>query len=126
MIFIDRSIPRDIADALAHVRDDVEWLEPRFPGNTPDEDWLAEAGRQGWVVVTRDKRIRRRRAELRALVDNHAGCFVLASAGNLSRWETLKIVVPTLDEMVRRFDETPRPFIFSIDAQLRFRQVELR
>ena len=27
MIFIDRSIPRDIADALSCVRDDVEWLE---------------------------------------------------------------------------------------------------
>ncbi len=122
MIFIDRSIPRDVADALSCVRDDVEWLEPRFAHDTPDTEWLAEAGRQGWVVVTRDKRIRIRRAERQAIEDHRVGCFVLASAGNLGRWETLKVVVPTLDEMVRRFDETPRPFIFTIDSALSFRR----
>lgn len=125
MIFIDRCIPRSVARALASVRNDVEWLDDRFPPGTRDEVWLAEAGQRGWIVVTRDKKIRTRPNERRAIEDNQAGCFVLASAGNLNRWETLKIVVPTLDEMERLFAATPRPFIFTINSQLRFREVDL-
>ena len=122
MIFIDRSIPRGVADALACVRNDVQWLEPRFGPDTPDEEWLAEAGREGWVVVTRDKRIRSRAAERQAILDHDVGCFILAQRQVPTPWAALKIVVPILDEMVQRFAETPRPFIFTIDSGLRFRQ----
>lgn len=122
MILIDRSIPRSVADALALVRGDVEWLEQRFPHDSPDEEWLAVAGRQGWVVVTRDKRIRSRPREREAIRANGTGCFILAQKQVPTPWAALKIVVPTLDEMVRRFDETPRPFIFTIDSTLRFRR----
>ena len=120
MIFIDRSIPRSIASALAAVRNDVEWLEPRFVHDTPDPEWLAEAGQQGWVVVTRDKKIRTRPAERRAIIDNNVGCFILAQKRALDRWNQLKIVVQTLDEMTYRFDETPKPFIFTVDSAFRF------
>ena len=34
MIFIDRSIPKGVADALKQVRSDVVWLEDVFPHNT--------------------------------------------------------------------------------------------
>lgn len=122
MIFIDRSIPRDVADALACVRDDVEWLEPRFPDDTADEVWLAEAGREGWVVVTRDKQIRRRYSERKAILDHNVGCFILGQKQTLNRWHHLKAIVGTLDEMERRFEETPRPFIFTIDSALSFRR----
>ncbi len=122
MILIDRSIPRSVADALALVRDDVEWLEPRFAHDTPDEHWLAEAGRQDWVVVTRDKRIRTRPRERQAINENGTGCFILAQRQVPTPWVALKIVVPTLDEMVQRFAETPRPFIFMLDSMPRFRQ----
>ena len=122
MIFIDRSIPRDIATALSSVRDDVEWLEPTFADDTPDEVWLAEVGQRGWLVVTRDKQIRRRRAERQSIVDNDVGCFILGGKRTLDRWGLLKLVVGTLDEMEQRFDEVPRPFIFTIDSARQFRR----
>ena len=31
MIFIDRSIPRGVADAVKRMREDVIWLEDEFP-----------------------------------------------------------------------------------------------
>ena len=65
MIFVDRSVPRSVVTALRAVRDDVEWLEPRFPHDTPDPEWLAEAGKAGWLVITRDQRIRTRPFEQR-------------------------------------------------------------
>jgi hypothetical protein len=38
------------------------------------EDWLRIAGERGWVVLTRDDRIRYRPAEQRALIEAGTGC----------------------------------------------------
>jgi hypothetical protein len=43
-----------------------------------DEEWLAEAGRRGWIVLTKDRRIRRRRAEIEAIARHDVNAFVLA------------------------------------------------
>jgi hypothetical protein len=43
MIFIDRSIPSPVAEALQKVRDDVEWLEPRFHHWATEQEWLEAA-----------------------------------------------------------------------------------
>ena len=38
MIFIDRSIPRSVAEAFKKVRADIRWLEDEFPHDIRDED----------------------------------------------------------------------------------------
>lgn len=60
MIFIDRSVPRGVADAVKKIRDDVLWLEDKFPHSVSDEVWLARAGREGWLVITHDRKVRTR------------------------------------------------------------------
>jgi hypothetical protein len=114
VIFIDRSIPRGVARALQAVRDDVLWLEDRFPHDAPDADWLREAGAQGWLVFSRDKRIRSRPAERQAIVAHRVGCFFLTQKQPLTRWEYLKLLVLALDEMGSRFASTPRPFMYGL------------
>jgi hypothetical protein len=114
MIFIDRSIPRSVADALGSVRDDVRWLEPEFPHNAPETEWLPLIGQRGWLAIVRDKKIRSRPAERQAIADNGVGCFMLTQKQPLTRWDYLKLIVPTLDEMERLFATTPRPFIFGV------------
>ena len=37
MIFIDRSAPKGVAEAIKQVRDDVMWLEDRFQHDVSDE-----------------------------------------------------------------------------------------
>jgi hypothetical protein len=125
MIFIDRSIPKGVATALKAVREDVLWLEDRFPHNVPDHRWLPVVGAEGWLVVTRDKRIRHRRWERQAIVDYGVGCFCYIQGRDPTRWEYYKLFAATLDEMLHLFGETPRPFLFGIDANRQFRQIEL-
>jgi len=114
VIFVDRSIPRGVATALKQVRDDVVWLEDLFPHHTTDEHWLSAAGTNGWLVITRDKKIRTRPGERRALTSQNVGAFCLTPKVNLTRWELLKLLVATLDEMERLFASTPRPFLYGI------------
>jgi predicted nuclease of predicted toxin-antitoxin system len=114
VIFVDRSVPRSIATALQQVRDDVRWLEDVFPHNTADPVWLAHCGAQDWLVISRDKKLRTRPAERRAIIEHSVGVFVIASRENLSRWRLLELVVSHLEEMERLFASEAKPFAFSL------------
>jgi hypothetical protein len=114
MIFIDRSIPRSVARALQAVRDDIVWLDDEFPIDTPDRVWIREVGARGWLVITRDKNIRTRLAERRAIIESNVGCFCLIQRRPLNRWGYLKILAATLDEMEGIFTRVPHPFIYGV------------
>jgi predicted nuclease of predicted toxin-antitoxin system len=115
MILLDRSLPRSVARALQQIRPDILWFDDAFPADTPDAVWLARAGRDGWLVVTRDKRIRHRPAERQALREAGAGCFVLTARRNLSRDELYALLERMLERMVQLADTTPRPFLYGVD-----------
>lgn len=123
MIFIDRSVPKSVAEAIKQVRDDVRWLEDEFPHGTPDPEWLGAVGRRAWLVVTRDKRIRYRPGEKQAIIDNRVGCFCFTQNSDPTRWGYLKLIVSTLDEMERLFAATERPFIFGVGREGAFRRL---
>ena len=61
----------------------VERLTDHFSKGTPDEKWLAEAGRKRWIVLTRDKRIRYRQLERLALQKAGVRAFVF-TGGNVT------------------------------------------
>lgn len=122
MIFFDCSIPRSIPDRLKRERNDVIWLGDRFPLDTRDQDWLTEAGRQGWMIVSHDKKIRHRPSEMRALRESSCGCFVLAYRDNLPKEQVYELVLSALDEMVRRFNEEPKPFLYTVTKNLDFKE----
>ena len=46
----------------------MEIHDDHFAPDTPDTVWLAEVGARGWVVLTKDSRIRRHPLELQALL----------------------------------------------------------
>ncbi len=123
MIFIDRSIPRSVADRLKEIRGDVLWLEDRFPHDAPDEVWLEEAGRQGWLVITHDAKIRTRPGERRAIMEHGAGCFILTHKQDLTRTDIFDLVFCSLEEMEALFSRTRRPLIYSVNKSGQFRKV---
>lgn len=70
----------------------------RFAQDAPDEDWLRAAHSHGWLIVTRDQRIRYRANELRAVVDAKLHMFVF-SQGGLSATKTASILCATYPRM---------------------------
>jgi hypothetical protein len=123
VIFFDRSVPKSIASALKLVRDDVRWLEDVFDHSTKDTEWLKDVGAWGWLVISRDKKIRTRPGERRALLENAVGAFYLTHTDNPTRWEILKVVVCALDEMELIFETTSRPFLYGLDRYGKLRQI---
>ncbi len=103
--FVDNDLTA-VAKALAAVRDDVVYpgygshgIEPE----TLDPAWLPIVGRLGLVVITRDKHIRYRPAEVKALVENSVRAFVMTGAGNMSSFDTLRLLLhhwERMDEVV--------------------------
>lgn len=127
MIFFDRSIPKSVINALKLVGvEDILSHDDVFPQNTPDPVWLARAGQQGWVVVTRDKKIRTRTGEVRTLITYGVGCFILTTNRPLTRWEHLKLFVLTLDRMKVLAETVGKPFIFTVTCDGNFRRLDLK
>lgn len=78
--FVDRSLGRKkVPEALRRAGATVEVHDDHFPQSTPDQTWLKEVGRRGWIVLTADRRIRYRSLEREALLAAGVQAFVLTS-----------------------------------------------
>lgn len=64
--------------------------------STPDEEWIPEVSRRGWLIITRDSRIQEHRAEVAAVRDNGGRMIALASGspGNVGLKITLGLGQP--------------------------------
>jgi len=112
VFFVDRSLGRKVMpDALRAVGAEVRVHDDFFPQDAKDEVSLAEVGRHGWVVLTKDKRLRYREVEIQALLAEKVGCFILTARGDLSGVEVGHIFVKALPAMKKLCATTARPFI---------------
>ena len=123
MIFIDRSIPRPVAEALRKVRGDVKWFEDEFDHWKKDIEWLPVAGDNGWLIILRDKKVRTRPGERQAIISHGAGCFILNQGNDPSKWEYLKLLTLTLDEMIDVDGRMARPYIYTVTREGAMKQV---
>lgn len=84
-----------------------------FAHDAIDPQWIAEAGRRGWVVVTRDQKIRHRPNELAAVRAAKVHLFALTS-GNLSSAETATVIVKAWPRICRAVGATAPPGLWSV------------
>jgi hypothetical protein len=90
----------------------VEHAGGAFPRGCPDEEWLAACGERRWIVLTRDKNIRRRALEREALQIHGVGAFAF-TGGQATGSETADIVQRLLLKMVNIAVSEPRPFLYT-------------
>lgn len=124
IFFIDRSLGRKyVAQALREAGAVVEVHDDHFPQTTPDVDWLAEVGRRGWVVLSKDERIRRNRIEREALEAAHVRAFFLTQQ-DITGQEMAELFSNALPGMTRRAVSEPAPFIFTISHSGKFSRIK--
>ncbi len=78
VFFIDRCLGGSkMPNALRQAGFIVEIHDDHFPMDEKDENWIPEAAKRNWIILTKDKRIRRRSLEVDALSTPGAATFVL-------------------------------------------------
>jgi hypothetical protein len=118
-LFIDRDTwSRKLDAALRQAEISFVAHHERFAPDTPDPVWLRECGARHWAVVTRDKAIRRRPNELRAVREAGVHLFALTS-GNLSAAETAALLVAAWPAMERAVRDTAPPALYAITRTAR-------
>jgi predicted nuclease of predicted toxin-antitoxin system len=111
VFFIDRSLGVEpIRTELINAGLAVEIHDDHFARDEEDRVWLQEAGKRGWVVFTKDQRLRYRPLELGALRASKTRVFVL-TAGNLRGSEIAAVFLAALPRIHRVLHSLPGPFV---------------
>jgi PIN like domain len=116
--YLDANVPVAVSQALAQVRGDILYPGalgcPVMSTIVPDVEWLEIAGRQDWVVVTKDRKIRSRSWERDALIAAGVRTFCATHAGNYARWELLQLFVAQWNKIEEIATHVPGPYIYSV------------
>jgi len=104
--FLDRSLGKETAHRLRE-RGFVVHLIADFYGDdaqrVADQTWVDEGGRRGWVLLTKDKKIRYRRVELEPL-DGFLFCLVGGGARIDAMATRFLAAMPAIVRAVERDD----------------------
>lgn len=114
--FVDRSLGKSIVEGLrgagltVHSMADAygEKQAQRLPGET----WLRDAGRNNWIVLTKDDAIRRRPAERDALIEAAVRVFCLTKRNLRGTEQTARFV--SNRHRITRQARKPGPYIYGV------------
>lgn len=124
VFFVDRSLGgKFVVEALRKVGAKVMVHDDVFVQNTPDIDWLQRAGREGWIVLTKDSAIRRNPLEREMYRQARVRVFALTRK-DLSGPEMADIFVAALAGMRKRVKTEQPPFVFSISRGGDFKRLD--
>lgn len=112
--FLDHQIGRYVvAQALRDAGAHVEVHLDHFPGDKPDPDWIPEVGRREWVLITKDRNIRRNPLERAAYESAKLRGFIVTGK-DMDGKELAELLVRSLPGMVRRVADRKGPLLFTI------------
>jgi hypothetical protein len=100
-------------EALVHNEIHHERHGEHFPAGTEDSIWLPFVGQKGWILLTKDKRIRFNDLEKQAVIANRVREFYFTS-GNFNGEAMAALLAVALPEMFRLCRMHRPPFIASI------------
>ncbi|HUN32658.1 MAG TPA: hypothetical protein VMU95_11645 [Trebonia sp.] len=117
--FIDRSLGRKaVPGALRADGWDVVTLAEHYgmplDQQVADTDWIEEAAKRGWPILMKDKRIRHRHAEIDAVIEHAARCFVIANGELPSAQMANRFIIHK--EAIYAAVATPGPYVYSVRA----------
>jgi hypothetical protein len=94
-------------------------LIPEVPLGSTDEEWIPAVAARGLVVISRDRRIRTKPAELAQLRAHSLRVFWIAGRRDLSNWETLVRLVHRWGDIERVVTERQQgPWFYAVNDSL--------
>ncbi len=102
---------------VAHIQHET------FGSGTLDVEWLPEVGSRGWILITKDKKIRKNEIEKSALRQAGIRAFVLTGAG-LRGDEQARVLKDALPVMLRLLGRRAAVFIARVTAASRVELIE--
>jgi hypothetical protein len=112
VFFTDRDLGKRFPEILSDAGLTVERHADHFAPDCPDEVWLKEVGRHGWIAVTHDKRIRYKPNELAAVVRHRVRLLVVV--GKAPYPELAATFVNTVPKIAAYIAAHPAPWIAKV------------
>jgi hypothetical protein len=114
--FVDRSLGKSIVAGLRAVGLTVHSMADIYqerPGQLlADQVWLRDAGKNNWIVLTKDDAIRRRPAERDALTDAAVRVFCLTNRNLRAAQQTERFV--TNRHRILQRARKPGPYVYGV------------
>ena len=125
-LFFDRDVGISLPKALEILRlqTRVEYHQNHFPADSQDDEWMADVGSRGWIVIGHDSQHHRRQVELSAIRQYDIGCFYLWGR-HAPRWEKMRCFLNTYQRILDAVGSTQRPFVFRITQTGRLESVPI-
>jgi len=114
VFYVDRCLGKTVARELRAAGAVVEIHDDHFPQAVADADWIPHVAARGWVILTKDKNIRRARGERDVVVLSEARVFSLSS-GNMRGTEMADVFVRQLADMEQIALALVPPFMAVVD-----------
>jgi predicted nuclease of predicted toxin-antitoxin system len=108
--YIDRCLGKVVARGLRTAGANVQLHDDHFAQDARDEDWIPKVSANGWVILTKDKNIRRIAGEREAVLLSHARVITLGS-GNMRGEDMANLFIAHLAEMESLAINQPPPFV---------------
>ena len=91
-------------------------LIPECPRGAPDTEWIPAVAERGLIVITRDKKLRTKPVEIRALWEHWLRVFCIGGKKDLTTWEWLARVVKHWARMEELIEQRgPGPWIYMLN-----------
>lgn len=110
VFFTDECLAVKVPQALRAAGWRIEICGYHFAPRTPDEVWLPKVGVVGWLVLTKDKAIRRKPWEMEKVINYGVRMFTLPS-GNMTADQMAEVFSTNRLKIGRLLHHHPEPFV---------------
>lgn len=112
--FFDNNLSPQLVAGLRAFGEDVQHLRDAFPEDTKDLVWIPKVAESGWILVTRDRRIRTRPLEADALMRTGLSAFFFVQKRDPDLWGWVELLVRRWREMKELAERERKPFLLAI------------
>lgn len=85
----------------------------KFDEETPDDEWLAKVGAQGWIVFSHDRKWHNELLVCAAIKQHNVACFYLAG-GSMPVWDKLHCLMRGFENIKTCVGGRKAPYIFDV------------